>query len=74
MIGQKKCISTFLIIFSLIGVVILPLIFTFFSIGINSMQVWTATARHEVSKKRDTKRLNHTGSHFRENLQLIGIC
>ena len=39
----------------------------FFKIGIHSMQGWTATTRHGVTRKRSTKRLKHTGNHFREN-------
>ena len=48
--------------------------FCFFLIGIHSMQGWTATTRHGVTRKRSTKRLKHTGSLFRKNLQLIGVC
>ena len=42
----------------------------FFLIGIHSMQGWTATMRHGVTRKRSTKRLEHTGNLFRKNLQL----
>ena len=44
----------------------------FFNIGIHSMQGLTATTRHGVTRKRNTKRLRHTGSPFlfRKNLQL----
>ena len=46
----------------------------FFLIGIDSMQGWTATTRHGVTRKRSTKRLKHTGNLFTKNLQLIGVC
>ena len=45
----------------------------FFKIGIYSMQGWTATARHGVTRKRSTKRLQHTANLFRKNLQL-SVC
>ena len=41
-----------------------------FFIGIYSMQGWTATTRHEVTRKRSSKRLKYTGNLFRKNLQL----
>ena len=44
-----------------------------FFIGILSMQGLTATTRHEVTRRRSTKRSKHTGNHFRRNLQLIGV-
>ena len=47
--------------------------FYFFLIEIHSMQGSTATARHEVTRKRCTKRLEHTGNQFRKNLQLQDI-
>ena len=34
------------------------------------MQGWTASIRHEVTRKICTKRLKHTGNLFRKNLQL----
>ena len=37
----------------------------FFKIGIHSMQGWTATSRHGVTRKRSTKKLKHTGNPFR---------
>ena len=46
----------------------------FFFIGIHSMQGWTGTTKHEVTRKRNTKRLKHKGHLFRKNLQLIGVC
>ena len=46
----------------------------FFLIGIHSMQGWTPTTRHRVTRKRSTKRLQHTGNLFRKNLQLKDIC
>ena len=47
---------------------------SFFSlIGIHSMQGWTATTRHEVTRKRSTKRLKDTGNLFTKNVQLIGV-
>ena len=36
-------------------------------IGIHSMQGWTATSRHGVTKKRSTKRLKHTENLLRKN-------
>ena len=46
----------------------------FFLIGIHSMQGWTATTRHGVTRKRSTKRLKHAGNLFRKNPQLLGVC
>ena len=43
------------------------LILRFFKIGINSMHGWIATTRHEVTRKRSTKRLKHTVSLFKKN-------
>ena len=37
------------------------------------MQGWKATTRHEVTTKKSTKRLKHTGNMFRNNLQLKGV-
>ena len=48
--------------------------FFFFLIRIHSMQCRTATTRHGVTKKRNTKRLSHTGNLFRKNLQLKDVC
>ena len=45
-----------------------------FLIGIHSMQGWTATIRHRLTRKRSTKILKHTGNLFTKNLQLIGVC
>ena len=45
-----------------------------FLIGIHSMQGWTATTTHRVTRKRSTKRLKHTENLFRKNLQSIGVC
>ena len=42
-------------------------------IGIHSMQGWTATVRHGVTRKRSTKGLKDTTNLFRKNLQLIGV-
>ena len=50
------------------------LLFFFFLIGIHSMQGWTATKRHGVTRKRSTKRLEHTGNMFRKDLQLKDVC
>ena len=41
--------------------------------GIHSMQGWTATTRHEVTRKRSTKIIKHPGNLFRMNLQLKGV-
>ena len=48
--------------------------FFFFLIRIYSMQGWTVTTRHGVTRKRGTKRLRHTGNLFSKNLQLKGVC
>ena len=40
--------------------------FNIFLIGTHSMQGWTATTRHGVTKKRSKKRLQHTGNLFRK--------
>ena len=45
-----------------------------FLIGIYCMQGWTAATRHEVIRKRSTKRLQDTGHLSRKNLQLKEIC
>ena len=37
------------------------------------MQGWTATTRDRVTRKRSTKRLQHTGNLFRKNLQLKDV-
>ena len=37
----------------------------FFLIGIDSIQGWTTTLRHEFTRKRSIKRLQHTGNLFR---------
>ena len=44
-----------------------------FLIEIHFMQGQTATPRHGVTGKRSTKRLNHMGTLFGKNLQLIGV-
>ena len=49
-------------------------IFYFFLNWDHSMQGWTATTRHGVTRKKSTKRLHHTGNLFRKNLQLKDIC
>ena len=46
----------------------------FFLIGIHSMQGRTTTTRHGVTRKRNSKRLKHTGNLFRKNLQLKDVC
>ena len=51
------------------------LLFTFLKkIGIHSMQGSTATKRHGVTRKRSTKRLQHTENLFRKNLQVKDVC
>ena len=42
--------------------------------GIHSIQDWTATTRHGVTGKSNTKRLKHTGNLFRKSPHLIGVC
>ena len=49
-------------------------LFFVFLIVIHSMQGWTASTRHWVTRKRSTKRLQHIGNLFRKNLQLKDIC
>ena len=46
----------------------------FVLIGIPSMQGGTANTKHEVTRKRSTKRFEHTGNLFRKKLQLEDIC
>ena len=50
------------------------LVSSFFKIYIHSMQGWTATMRHGITRKRITNRLKHTENLFRKNLQLKGVC
>ena len=38
------------------------------------MQGGTATTRHRVTRKRNTKTLKHTGNLFRKILQAKGVC
>ena len=56
------------------ALIILIEIIQFFLIGIQSMQSWTATMRHRVTRKRSPKRLEHTGNQFRKNLQKKYVC
>ena len=44
------------------------MIIVLFLIGIHSMQGSIDTTRHGVTRKRSTKRLEHTGNQFRKNL------
>ena len=46
---------------------------SFLLIGVHSMQDWTATARHGVTRKRRTKRLQDTGNLFKKKLQLRDV-
>ena len=46
----------------------------FLKIEIHSMQGWTATTRHKVTRKRSKKRLQHTGNLFRKNGKLKDVC
>ena len=48
-------------------------LFFVFLIGIHSMEGWTATAGHGVTRKRSIKRLKHTGNMFRKILKLKGV-
>ena len=50
------------------------LIVIFFLIGIHSMQGWTATTSHGVTRKEAQKRLQDTENLFRKNLQLKYVC
>ena len=46
------------------------IVFFFFLIGIHSMQGCPATARYEVTRKRNAKRLRHTDIHiFQDNFK-----
>ena len=47
---------------------------SFVLIGIHTMQGWTATTRHGITRKKNTKRLRHTGNLIRKNLQLKDVC
>ena len=49
------------------------LILIFFLIGINSMQGWTATTRHGLTRKEAQKILQDTENLFRKNLQLKDV-
>ena len=53
---------------------VIPIFFFFFLIGIHSMQGWTATTRHGVTRKEAEKRLQDTENLFRKNLQLKDVC
>ena len=46
----------------------------FFLIGIHSMQGWTTTTRHGVTRKEAQKRLQDPENLFRKNLQLKDAC
>ena len=46
----------------------------FFLIGVHTMQDWTATTRHGVTKKEAQKRLQDTENLFKKNLQLKDVC
>ena len=46
----------------------------FFLIGIHSIQGWTATTTHGVTRKETQKRLQDTENLFRKNLQLKDVC
>ena len=45
-----------------------------FLIEIHSMQGWTATMRHGVTRKEPQKRLQDTENLFRKNLLLKDVC
>ena len=44
-----------------------------FLFGIHSMQSYTVTKRHKVTRKTKTKRLKDTGNLFRKNPQLKDV-
>ena len=46
----------------------------FFLIGVHSMQGWTATTRHGITRKEAQKRLQDKENLFRKNLQLRDVC
>ena len=43
-------------------------------IAIQSMKGWTATTKHEVTRKRSAKRFKYTENLFRKNPLLIVVC
>ena len=49
-------------------------IYLFFLIGIHSMQGWTATTTHGVTRKEAQKRLQDTENLVRKKLQLKDVC
>ena len=42
-------------------------------IGIHTMQGWTATTKHGVTRKRSTKKIQHAENLFTKNLQLKDV-
>ena len=62
------------VFYKLIVLFLVFFIYLFILIGIHSMQGSTATMRHGVTRKRSTKRLEHTENLFRKNLQLKDVC
>ena len=56
------------------GWVIFEYIFFKKKIGVHSMQCWTATMRHVVTRKEAQKRLQDAENLFRKNLQLKDVC
>ena len=46
----------------------------FFLTGIHSMQGWTITTRHGVTRKEAQKRLQDTENLFRKNMHLKDVC
>ena len=49
-------------------------LFFFFLIGIHAMQDWTASKGHGITRKKNTRGLEHTGNLFRKSLQLKDVC
>ena len=45
-----------------------------FLIGIDSMQGWTTTTKHGVTRKRSTKRLKYAWNIFGKKQQTKGVC
>ena len=46
----------------------------FLKIEIHSMQVWTASTKYGVTRKRSSKRVKHTENLFRKNIQVKSVC
>ena len=63
-----------LILLLLLLLLLLSSLLLLLLIKIHYMQGWAATNRHEVTRKKSTKSLAHTGNLFTKNLQLKDVC